>query len=63
MTDKDLQETRDALLNYREFLQTAPKSEVLKFLASTGRYDSNEDLVEPHPVRRKVVSQPKTCTR
>lgn len=48
MTDKDLQETKQALKNYAAWLKTATEEEIREFLVSTGRYDflikkENED--------------------
>lgn len=47
MNEKDIQETRVALQEFRKFVKTSPKA-AMEFLVSTGSYDESGKFLGDH---------------
>lgn len=55
MTDKDLQETKQALKNYVAWLKTASEEEIREFLVATGRYDFLNNATEKNGKENTMI--------
>lgn len=60
MNEKDIQETRAALQEFRALIKTSPKA-AMDFLISSGSYDKNGKFLGDHSLEKMPVKAQKAA--